>query len=164
MNAFTHPVTAAYTGKDATLEIIVMLVGAALVGYFIHYLTCKMRGCCHGAGCENCTTPAATPVVPVAKAAVAAPVVHTHDDLEIIEGIGPKVKQLLNQHNVFSFVQVAGMTPTALKDILEKGGDRFRMLPTDTWPKQAGLARDGKTSELEEYKKYLVNGREPGTN
>ena len=164
MNAFTHPITAAYTGKDATLEIAIMLMGAALVGYFIHYLTCKMRGCCHGAGCENCSTKPATVPAKPAAAVVAAPAVHTHDDLEIIEGIGPKVKQLLNQYNVFSFAQVASMTPAALKDILEKGGDRFRILPTDTWPKQAGLARDGKTVELEAYKKHLINGREPGTN
>jgi predicted flap endonuclease-1-like 5' DNA nuclease len=163
MNVFTHPITANYTGADASLEIFVMLLGAALLGYFIHYLTCAMRGCCHGAGCENCSTkPAAAPVAKQAIVVAAAPQ-HPHDDLEIIEGIGPKVKHLLNEHKVFSFAQIASMTPAAIQVILDMGGDRFRMLPPDTWPKQAAMARDGKMTELESYKKYLINGREPET-
>ena len=152
-----------YTGADASIEILVMLLGAAIFGYFIHYLTCKIRGCCHGVGCAHCAAKPAMPTTPAKPAYVAPAVAQAHDDIEIIEGIGPKVKQLLNEHAVFSFAQIASMTPAALKDILEKGGDRFRMLPTDTWPKQAVMARDGKMTELESYKKHLINGREPET-
>lgn len=178
MNAFTHSVTAAYTGRDASIEILIMLLVAALIGYAIHWLLCKMRGCCGtpwnrpawlnwgGAGTTKAVVAAGAGAV-TAQATHTAHAMHanavTHDDLEVIEGIGPKVAKALNAAQIFSFAQVADMAPEALRKVLDAAGDQFKMLPTDTWPKQAAMARDGKTVELEAYKKHLDNGREPGT-
>lgn len=165
MHIFTQPIGATYTGTDASIEILIMLLGAGLIGYFMHYLRCAIRGCCHGAGCERCSpglqrtaVAAAAPVL--VPAAPIAPM--KRDDLELLEGIGPKVCQVLNDAQILSFAQIAAMTPAALKAILERAGDRFRVLQTESWPVQAALARDGKLKELKEYQDFLVAGREPG--
>jgi predicted flap endonuclease-1-like 5' DNA nuclease len=71
------------------------------------------------------------------------------------------VHQVLNDARVFTFAQVAAMTPAALKAILERAEDRFRVTQTESWPIQAALARDGKSQELEEYQEFLIAGREP---
>lgn len=171
MHIFSNPVAAAYTGRDASIEILIMLLGAAVLGYALHWLRCKMRGCCGAAWCRmhgDCkmhVAPAAKGAAVAAAAATHAPMhasAPKHEDLEIIEGIGPKVAKVLNAAQIFSFAQVASMTPEAIRNVLDAAGDQFKMLPTDTWPKQAAMARDGKMTELEAYKKYLDNGREPG--
>lgn len=168
MNLFTQPVTLAYDRSDATLEILVMLVVAGLIGYAIHYLVCALRGCCHGAACERGASVAMPAIAAQPTTLTVAPVhapvvVHPHDDLEIIEGIGPKVRQVLNDAQIFSFAQVAALTPAALRAILDKAGEKFRVLKPDTWPHQAELARDGKIKELKEYQDFLVGGIEPGS-
>jgi predicted flap endonuclease-1-like 5' DNA nuclease len=171
MHLFETPVATTYSGSDATIEILIMLLGAGIIGYLIHYRLCAMRRCCHEESCGRCAKrhsgePAATKAIIPARPSVpaVAPVARVpekRDNLEIIEGIGPKVHQVLNDARVFTFAQVAAMTPAALKAILERAGDRFRVTQTESWPIQAALARDGKSQELEEYQEFLIAGREP---
>ena len=47
------------------------------------------------------------------------------DNLEIIEGIGPKIAHLMRSNGVGTFARLAGMTVPALQAILDKGGTRF---------------------------------------
>lgn len=175
MSLFAHPIATTYTGADATVEILIMLVGAGCIGYFIHYRVCALRGCCHGDTCPRCAAPRkdappamvvpAAPIVPVVTPVpVTTTVAQKRDNLELIEGVGPKVRQVLNDAHVFTFAQVAAMTPAALKAILLRAGDQFRVLQTESWPIQAALARDGKSRELEEYQEFLIAGREPESN
>jgi predicted flap endonuclease-1-like 5' DNA nuclease len=173
MRIFETPLATTYSGADATIEILIMLLGAGIIGYLIHHRLCALRRCCHEESCTRCArsrpvalppTKALVPATPTVPAVVQAPrAAERRDDLEIIEGIGPKVHQVLDDARVFTFAQVASMTPTALKAILERAGDRFRVLQTESWPIQAALARDGKTRELAEYQEFLIAGREPGS-
>ncbi|MEO7433143.1 MAG: hypothetical protein ABIR62_14175, partial [Dokdonella sp.] len=48
------------------------------------------------------------------------------EDLTIIEGIGPKIDDLLRIHGVESFVQLAQLHVDDLLDLLERGGPNFR--------------------------------------
>jgi predicted flap endonuclease-1-like 5' DNA nuclease len=63
------------------------------------------------------------------------------DDLEVVEGIGPKIAQLLRQHGITTFVQLATASPAEILAILEKGGPNFRIANPGTWPEQAVLLR-----------------------
>ncbi|MBU6340485.1 MAG: DUF4332 domain-containing protein [Bacteroidetes bacterium] len=81
------------------------------------------------------------------------------DNLVIIEGIGPKIAELLQKAGITSFAQLANSTPTALKDILEAAGKRYQIHDPATWPQQAALARDGKKAELEQLQEELKGGR-----
>jgi large subunit ribosomal protein L17 len=81
------------------------------------------------------------------------------DDLVIIEGIGPKIADLLKANNIGHFAALAAAQPAAIKQILEKGGSRFAAADPGTWPQQAALARDNKWAELKQLQKELKGGK-----
>jgi len=81
------------------------------------------------------------------------------DDLKIIEWIGPKIEKHLNAYGVHTFQDVISQDVSWLESILLEGGSKLRMHSPTTWPDQAGLARDAKWSELEEYQEILNGGR-----
>jgi hypothetical protein len=47
-----------------------------------------------------------------------------------------------------------------LAEILEAAGSNFSSHNPETWPKQAGLAAEGKWDELKEWQDELNGGRE----
>ncbi len=61
----------------------------------------------------------------VAAAAAAQPE-QEHDDLTIIEGIGPKIEELLNQHDIYTFAQLADTEVSDLETIIRGAGSRFQ--------------------------------------
>ena len=72
------------------------------------------------------------------------------DDLKIVEGIGPKIEEVLNKAGIKTWAQLARQTPKRLREILASAGKRFIMHQPDTWPEQASLAAQGKWKELKE--------------
>ena len=97
----------------------------------------------------------AKPTVKTAKTQTATKA----DDLTLVEGIGPKIAELLTQAGITTFAQLANTKPTAIKSILETAGKRYQMHDPATWPKQAALARDGKTAELAKWQGELKAGK-----
>lgn len=83
------------------------------------------------------------------------------DDLKIIEGIGPKTEELLNNTSIHTWRQLGNTSVPQLQNILDRAGDRFQLLNPSTWPKQARMAADGEWVKLREYQNYLVGGVEP---
>lgn len=81
------------------------------------------------------------------------------DDLTIIEGIGPKIAELLIAGGIKSFKALAAAKPAAIKGILDAAGKRYQMHDPATWPKQAALARDGKSAELAQLQAVLKGGK-----
>ena len=81
------------------------------------------------------------------------------DNLEIVEGIGPKIAEILADNGITSYAQLADMTPDAIKEILVAAGPNFAGKEPETWPKQAELARDGKMDELKALQDELIGGR-----
>lgn len=82
------------------------------------------------------------------------------DDLEIVEGIGPKIAQLLRQHGITTFVQLASSSPAEISAILEKGGPNFRIANPGTWPEQASYCVRNDWAGLKELQDRLTAGRE----
>ena len=81
------------------------------------------------------------------------------DDLKKVEGIGPKIEGLLNGAGIFSFSSLSVTAPTAIRTILEGGGDRYKMHDPTTWPAQAGLAAKGEWDELKAWQDELQGGK-----
>ena len=81
------------------------------------------------------------------------------DDLKIVEGIGLKIEQLLYNRGVYTFVQLAAMKPTEIKEILEAGGPRYHMHDPHSWPEQAKLAAEGRWGELKAWQDVLKGGK-----
>lgn len=82
-------------------------------------------------------------------------------DLKIVEGIGPKVEQLLKAAGINTWSDLAGASTERLQQILDAAGDNFRLMDPGTWAKQAELAAAGKWGELSEYQEFLDGGKEP---
>jgi predicted flap endonuclease-1-like 5' DNA nuclease len=84
----------------------------------------------------------------------------TKDDLKKIEGIGPRIEKMLNDDQIFTWAELAEAPVSRLKDLLRRGGDRFRMHDPTSWPDQAKLAAEGRWEELKELQDILQGGRE----
>ncbi len=83
------------------------------------------------------------------------------DELEIIEGIGPKIAMLLYDSGIFTFRDLAITPVYKIQEILEQAGPQFARHDPSTWTQQAKLAAEGRWDDLEALKFYLVGGREP---
>ncbi len=70
------------------------------------------------------------------------------DDLKLIEWIWPIIEEHLYANWIKTYEQLADQYPIHLKNILDRAGDRFSIHSTDTWPMQAGLARDKNWDDL----------------
>jgi hypothetical protein len=80
------------------------------------------------------------------------------DNLEIIEGIGPKIAELLRQNGVSRFMQLARMSSESIKGILEQGGSNYSLAVPDTWPEQAELAARNRWTSLKALQTVLDAG------
>ncbi len=83
-----------------------------------------------------------------------------NDNLQIVEGIGPKIEGLLKNDGIKTWGMLAGSTTNRLQGILDAAGPNYRMHDPKTWPEQAKLANEGKWEELIKYQKFLDTGRE----
>ena len=90
-----------------------------------------------------------------AEAVVAAVV--QPDDLTIIEGIGPKVNQVLQAAGIQTFAQLAETSAESLKPILAPAG--LQHIDPETWAEQARLISEGKMDEFEALTGRLKAGR-----
>lgn len=82
------------------------------------------------------------------------------ENLKVIEGIGPKIEELLKDNDINTVQDIAVASATHLQEILESGGDKFRLHDPTTWPAQARLAVNGDWELLKEYQDKLKGGRE----
>ncbi len=83
----------------------------------------------------------------------------TADDFKKIEGIGPKIAELLNADGIHTFAQLAATSPDRVKEILHAAGPRYQMHNPETWPKQAAMAAEGKWDELKKWQDEMDGGR-----
>jgi predicted flap endonuclease-1-like 5' DNA nuclease len=159
---------------NAWWQHILMLVVSAILGYIIGYITKKSQVedleaelAWLDASVDDCekskkiiATPAPDEVVVPTTALVPEPIAPVvPDDLKVVEGIGPKIEQLLNNEGILTFAQLAVTAPERIKEILVAGGSRFQMHDPTTWPEQSALARDGKWDELKVWQDALNKGR-----
>jgi predicted flap endonuclease-1-like 5' DNA nuclease len=86
--------------------------------------------------------------------------VRGEDDLEIIEGIGPKIAELFHKAGVKTFAQLAAMTPEQCQPILDGGGANFKLADPGTWPDQADLAARNRWVALKAMQDGLTGGRQ----
>jgi large subunit ribosomal protein L21 len=82
------------------------------------------------------------------------------DDLTKIEGAGPKAAEALVAAGVDTYAKLAKKSPEEISTILTDASSRLSHLVTDTWPKQAKLAADGKWDELKALQDKLDGGIE----
>lgn len=80
------------------------------------------------------------------------------DDLQVIEGVGPRIEEVLNNNGIHTWKELSQTPEKDLKLILEKSG--LGSHDPKTWPKQAHMADNAYWDELKEYQDILFGGRE----
>ncbi|MCO6449342.1 MAG: hypothetical protein J5I90_01015 [Caldilineales bacterium] len=82
----------------------------------------------------------------------------SRDDLVLIDGISPKVAELLQGYGIRSYAQLAAANVDQLRMILSGAGTRFRFADPSTWPYQARLAAAGDWDALMTWQRNLHAG------
>ena len=73
------------------------------------------------------------------------------NNMQIIEGIGPKMNEVLNENGISSWSILAGKSREELKAILDKYGDKYKIIEPGDWPKQAEYAAKDDWEGLMKY-------------
>jgi ribosomal protein L30 len=117
---------------------------------------------------EPVAKPAKAPAAKPAKATLAPAAVAEQpakaakpakaDDLEQIEGIGPKIAAVLNAAGIVTFADLAAADTDRLAEILQQESN-LRLADPSTWPEQAALAAAGKWDEFQALAEQLKGGR-----
>lgn len=111
-------------------------------------------------GGADLNTPAgAAPAAVAPKAKIAKAQPQQPDNLKRIEGIGPKIAEVLKASGIDSFAKLASMSPEQIKDLLNQAGDRFSFQDPTTWPAQADLAAKGEWDKLKKWQDELKGGK-----
>jgi large subunit ribosomal protein L21 len=80
------------------------------------------------------------------------------DNLEIIEGIGPKIAKVLVDGGISTFALLASAKADDVAAMLKASGGRFSLANPASWAEQAALLRDGKMAEFKALTDALVGG------
>lgn len=98
------------------------------------------------------------PALDFAAAKAAGFSVKGEDNLEIIEGIGPKIADLLRAAGINTFAALSRTTPAAIRTILDAAGPAFRIANPETWPEQSALAAHNQWRALKALQDVLNAG------
>ena len=80
------------------------------------------------------------------------------DNIEIIEGVGPKIAKVLADNGITTFAALAAAEAGDMTAMLKASGGRFSLANTASWAEQAALLRDGKMDEFKKLTDELVGG------
>ncbi|MGV6815973.1 MAG: helix-hairpin-helix domain-containing protein [Thiotrichales bacterium] len=81
------------------------------------------------------------------------------NDLKIVEGIGPKIEELLKAEGINTWQALAQTAPDKIRAILHDAGPRYRLADPTTWPEQAALADRAAWDALKQFQSTLKGGR-----
>ncbi|SEJ68176.1 hypothetical protein SAMN04487995_5877 [Dyadobacter koreensis] len=172
LNPFSKPV--------AISEIIILLVIAAIAGWLLARLMtsgrirvlreaiedrkldladCRLQKIEYKAS-QQLVGKASKTVYPEIEPVVKTSDIKKADNLKLVEGIGPKIEELINKEGIYTYEQLANTSPIRISHILKNAGPRFQMHDPTSWPRQALLAKEGKWEELQILKDKLISGRQ----
>jgi predicted flap endonuclease-1-like 5' DNA nuclease len=81
------------------------------------------------------------------------------DDLKKIEGIGPKIEELLNADGIHTFEQLIESTVDRIRGILIAAGPNYAVHDPSTWAEQADLANTAQWEGLYSLQEELKGGK-----
>ncbi|MGK0390423.1 MAG: large subunit ribosomal protein L27 [Maribacter sp.] len=163
-----HPGLNIGMGRDFTLHALVdgtvkfhkgrkgrTFVSIEPVGGFASAVTPK------GKGKKKRTAPASdsAPAAAVKTAPKKKAKVSGEDDFTKIEGIGPKINQIIKDAGISTFADLAKTELDKLGEILEAAGSRFRKRDPASWPLQSAMAAEGKWDELKVWQDEHDGGK-----
>jgi predicted flap endonuclease-1-like 5' DNA nuclease len=83
------------------------------------------------------------------------------DDLIIIEGIGPKINEILVSAGIDTFAKLAATPIERVQQLLDDAGPNYRLANPASWAKQSALCARADWAALRKYQDDLVAGVDP---
>ena len=81
------------------------------------------------------------------------------DDFTIIEGVGPKINDLIHADGIHTFSALAGTDISVIKKILAKAGPSFTLADPETWSVQSDLAARNEWEKLMTWQNEFDGGK-----
>lgn len=158
-----------FDGSDASVPVWIMILVSFLLGLIFKSLGCARSGEVSGLDDADVTRTGAdasgTSGLATEKAEISAAGASSssgvNDNLQVIEGIGPKVEGVLNDGSIETYRRLGESSTDELRGILDNAGPAFKVINPDSWPEQGRLAEKGQWEELKEYQEYLIGGVDP---
>lgn len=128
-------VTKYYDWRDASLEIIIIILTTFVLGFLFGYFLKKWS-----------------------RGQVSKDVENLGDDFSMIIWITKKIEKLLKKKNIDSFKELSDLKQKDLTNLLKKAKLKFDKSNVKTWSDQAKLAENSCWWELKEYQDLLDEG------
>ena len=82
------------------------------------------------------------------------------DDFTVVEGIGPKINELIHAAGIHTYKDLAETDVKKIQKILDQAGSNFALAKPDTWPDQSDLAAKNRWGILRKWQDVLDGGEE----
>jgi len=86
-------------------------------------------------------------------------IIYLPSNLQVIEGIGPKIEPVLNKAGIQNWVDLARTELSTLKAILKDAGRQFDLTDPSSWNEQAQLLANGEWKAFRDFEASLIAGR-----
>jgi len=81
------------------------------------------------------------------------------DDLKVVEGIGPKISEMFNNAGIRTWKALSETAVARCQEVLDGGGERYKVHNPASWPLQAKMAYEGKWAELAKWQDEHDHGK-----
>ena len=81
------------------------------------------------------------------------------DDLQIVEGIGPKIEGLFHNYNIKTWKALSRTSVSKCIEVLQSGGEKYRVHDPSSWPMQAKMCYENKWKELYRWQVEHKHGK-----
>jgi predicted flap endonuclease-1-like 5' DNA nuclease len=81
------------------------------------------------------------------------------DDLKVVEGIGPKIEGLFHNYDIKTWKALSKTSVSKCRQVLDSGGDRYKVHDPASWPLQAKMCYAGKWKALHKWQVEHKRGK-----
>ena len=81
------------------------------------------------------------------------------DDFTVVEGIGPKINDLIHDAGIHTYSELGGTLVETIQKILDAAGPSYTLAKPGTWPAQADMAAANKWEALKAWQDELDGGK-----
>lgn len=81
------------------------------------------------------------------------------DDLKVVEGIGPKIEGLFHNFDIKTWKALSETSVEKCQEVLNSGGERYRIHDPGSWPLQAKMAYEGAWKKLAKWQDEHKGGK-----
>ncbi len=81
------------------------------------------------------------------------------DDLKVVEGIGPKIEEMFHKSGIKTWKELSEIAVAKCQQILDGGGERYKVHDPASWPMQSKMCYENKWSELFKWQEEHDHGK-----